>query len=57
MTEQEYINLTNLTKYRAMRQILRDVLPISEGEREEVASMHKELERIEGELIKRVNVD
>lgn len=50
MTEQEYIDATNLAKVRAAKNVFVDFLPMSQAEEEEMRSVLKALDRIETRL-------
>jgi hypothetical protein len=50
MTEQEYIDATNLAKIRAAKNVFRDFLPMTAPEEEEARAVFKALDRIETRL-------
>ena len=50
MTEQEYIDATNLAKVRAAKKVFRDFLPMTAPEEKQARAVFKALDRIETRL-------
>ena len=54
MTEQEYIDATNLAKVRAAKNVFRDYLPMNDKEEDESRAVFNAIGKIEDRLAKKV---